>query len=446
MTSANELMLHLPREIGNGLILRRSSKDDAEKLAEFNGRIHGDDEGDRIRVGLWTKDMLSGNHPTMHGDDFTIVEEKRTGKIVSSMNLIPQTWSYGGIPFQVGRPEAVGTDPEFRNRGLVRLQFDCVHEWSKQRGDILQGITGIPYYYRLFGYEMAVELDASYIGYEPQVPKLKEGEEEEFQFRSATKKDIPFLMQLDDKATHSMLLRCIRDENAWRYEISGRSADNCSRRQIMMIQDREGRRLGTIMHPFYLDHSYSTLIYYELADEASFANITPAVIRYIWETGQRYAAESGKTMAGFNFALIGDHPAVKIASNNLPRKKRPYSWYIRVPDLLKFLKLVTPALEKNLAISPSSGYTGSLEICLYAKGIKFDFENGSISGIIESRYPDEKKMDVSFPGLTFLQILFGWRDIHELRYAFPDCTLKEEKLALVESLFPKVPSRIWPLD
>jgi len=439
-------MLLSPRDLGNGLVLRRSSKEDAEKLAEFNGRIHGDDEVDRYRVGVWTKDMLSGKHPTMQGDEFTIVEEKKTDKIVSSMNLIPQTWSYQGIPFQVGRPEAVGTDPEFRNRGLVRLQFECVHEWSKQRGDILQGITGIPYYYRLFGYEMAVELDASYIGYEPQVPKLPEGEEEKYQFRAASEKDIAFLQRLDDKSTKSMLLRCLRDENAWRYEISGRVADNCSRRQIMVIQDREGRQLGVIMHPFYLDHSYSTLIYFEIVDDASFADITPGVIRYIWNTGQRYAADSGKTMLGFNFALNGNHPAIKVASNNLPLKKRPYSWYIRVPDLLKFLRLVTPALENNLANSACNGYSGSLEICLFSKGIKLEFQNGKILEITESRYPDEKKMDVSFPGLTFLQILFGWRDIHELRYAFPDCTLKEAKLSIVESLFPKIPSRIWPVD
>jgi hypothetical protein len=446
MTTIDELMLRSPRGIGHGLVLRRSSKNDSERLAEFNSRIHGDDETDRIRVGVWTKDMLSGNHPTMHSDDFTIVEEKKTGKIISSLNLIPQTWSYRGIPFAVGRPEAVGTDPEFRNRGLVRLQFECVHEWSKQRGDLLQGITGIPYYYRLFGYEMAVELDASNIGYESQVPKLAEGEEERYFFRLVNEEDIPFLMQLDDKATKPMLLHCSRDVNSWRYEISGRSLDNCSRRQIMVIQDRENQRLGAIMHPFYLDHDYSSLIYYELTNEASFANITPAVIRYIWNTGKKYSAESGKKMLGFNFVLVGEHPAIKVASNYLPKQKRPYAWYIRVPDLLKFLLLVSPALEYNLAHSVCSGYTGSLDICLYSKAIKIEMQDGKISNIAESKYPDEKKMDVSFPGLTFLQILFGWRDIYELRYAFSDCTLKEEKLALVESLFPKIPSRIWPLE
>jgi hypothetical protein len=135
MTSSNELMLHTPKDLGNGLILRRSSKADSEKIAEFNGRIHGDDDADRYRVGVWTQDMLSGNHPTMHSDEFTIVEEKKSGKIVSSMNLIPQTWSYHGIPFPVGRPEAVGTDPEFPiTTGFLDMRWQS--NWMQVTSDM----------------------------------------------------------------------------------------------------------------------------------------------------------------------------------------------------------------------------------------------------------------------------------------------------------------------
>ena len=103
----------------------------------------GGEEPDE-RVGTWTSDLLSGSHPTFSVDDFTIIEDTTTGKIVSSMNLISQTWSYAGVPIKVGRPELVATDPAYRNRGLVKIQFDAIHEWSRQRGELLQGITGIP--------------------------------------------------------------------------------------------------------------------------------------------------------------------------------------------------------------------------------------------------------------------------------------------------------------
>ncbi|MGW8249740.1 MAG: GNAT family N-acetyltransferase, partial [Anaerolineales bacterium] len=148
------------RDLGQGLLLRRSTAVDAEALVEFNASLHSDDgpEQPDERVAAWTRDLLTRPHPSFGVGDFTIVEDSSTGKIVSSLNIIPQTWSYDGIEFKVGRPELVGTRPEYRNRGLVRAQFETVHRWSAERGELLQAITGIPYYYRLFGYEMALNL------------------------------------------------------------------------------------------------------------------------------------------------------------------------------------------------------------------------------------------------------------------------------------------------
>jgi len=109
------------KDLGNGLVLRHANSADAEALVTFNARIHsevGPDKPDE-KVGAWVRDLMTKPHPTTGIDDFTIVEDTVSGKIVSSMNLIPQTWSYAGIEFGVGRPELVGTDPEYRKRGLV---------------------------------------------------------------------------------------------------------------------------------------------------------------------------------------------------------------------------------------------------------------------------------------------------------------------------------------
>ena len=114
------------RDLGDGLILRHSTSADAEPLADFCARIHSDEGADKPdeRIAAWTHDLLAKPHPTFHADDFTVVAEAGTGRIVSTLNMIPQTWTYEGIPFGVGRPELVGTLPEYRNRGLVRIQFE----------------------------------------------------------------------------------------------------------------------------------------------------------------------------------------------------------------------------------------------------------------------------------------------------------------------------------
>ena len=126
------------------------------------------------------------------------------------MNTISQTWSYEGIKFGVGRPELVATLPEFRNRGLVRLQFEEVHKWNAERGEMVQAITGIPFYYRQFGYEMALDLDGRRLGYEAQVPKLKEGESEPYVIRAVREDDQPFIEQLYSQMTQRSLIACER--------------------------------------------------------------------------------------------------------------------------------------------------------------------------------------------------------------------------------------------
>ena len=228
------------RSLGNGLILRRSSPADAAALGEFNARIHGSPEKPDRRVAAWTEDLLRGDHPTMGADDFTIVEDSASGKIVSSMNLIPQVWRYAGIPFGVGRPELVGTDPAYRNRGLVRAQFEVIHEWSRQRGHQVQAITGIPYYYRQFGYGMALNLGGGRQGYPDNLPRLPEGQAEPFQFRPATEEDIPFIVAVYEAGMQRYPLSAEWTPEIWRYELLGKSKENVNRHEVRIIQTPAG--------------------------------------------------------------------------------------------------------------------------------------------------------------------------------------------------------------
>jgi len=207
------------RDLGDGLVMRRSTPEDADALAEFNRAIHSDNEQDGQCLADWTRDLLTA-HPTFHPNDFTVIEESATGRIVSTMNLISQTWSYEGIKFGVGRPELVGTLPEFRNRGLIRIQFEEIHEWSAARGEMAQAITGIPFYYRQFGYEMALDLDGRRFGYESQLPKLKDGEVEPFTIRPAQESDLPFIEELYEQTKERSMIACERTPELFRYELT----------------------------------------------------------------------------------------------------------------------------------------------------------------------------------------------------------------------------------
>ena len=201
----------LPRDLGDGLLLRRATPTDADALADFNAQVHRDRDAKEPneRARAWVQDLMSETHPTFRPEDFMLVEDTRTGAIVSSLNLISQTWAYEGIPFKVGRVELVGTHPDYRRRGLVRAQFEAIHRLSTERGEVVQAITGIPNYYRQFGYEMAMTLGGGRIGHKSHVPELKEDESEPYRVRPAMEEDLGFIAELYDRiAERQQFIAC----------------------------------------------------------------------------------------------------------------------------------------------------------------------------------------------------------------------------------------------
>jgi len=439
----------LLHDLGDGLILRRSTPADADALADFNARIHSDagpQEPDEV-IAAWTRDLLKGDHPTFGVGDFTIVEDTRTGAIVSSLNLISQTWSYDGIAFGVGRPELVGTHPDYRNRGLVRAQFEVIHHWSAERGEMAQAITGIPWYYRQFGYEMGLELGGGRTGYTPNTPKLKEGESEPYRVRPATEADLPFIAQVYEGAVKRHLIACVRDEALWRYEIFGQSETNGYRRKVRVVESVAGEPVGFLTHGPRLRGPTMPVQFFELKPGVSWLGVTPSVIRYLQATGEAYAARDRKEEFGaFAFWLGTDHPVYQAIPDWLPHVRKPYAWYVRVPDLPGFIRHIAPVLERRLAESVVTGYSGELKISFYRSGSRLMFEKGRLTGVESWKPKPGDGGAAAFPDLTFLQLLFGYRSFEELQYAFADCWADtDEARALSTALFPKQASNVWPV-
>ncbi len=437
------------RDLGAGLVLCRTTAADAEAMAEFNSHIHSDDGFDKpdLRIGAWTRDLLSRPHPTFHEEDCTLVVEAGSGKIVSSMNLISQTWAYEGIPFGVGRPELVGTLPGYRERGLVRAQFEAVHQWSAARGELVQGITGIPYYYRLFGYEMGMELGGGRVGYETQLPRLKEGESEPFTLRPAVEADIPFLMEVYAHACQRRLVTCVRDESIWRYDLVGQSEQNVNRLEYRILERATtGEAVGYLTHPWYYDgDSGLVAMQYELKPGISWLEVTPTVARSLWQTGEEYARRDGKpekrTTYGFWFG--SEHPSYDIFRDRLPRLRDPYAWYVRVPDLPKFLDRISPALERRLAGSNIVGYSGEVKVSFYRSGLRLGLEKGRLTAVEAWKPTPEEHGNAGFPDLSFLQMVFGYRSFEQLEQSFADCWYdRDETRVLLNTLFPRKASAV----
>jgi hypothetical protein len=364
------------------------------------------------------------------------------------MNWISQVWSYGGIPFKVGRPELVGTDPAYRNRGLVRAQFEEAHRRSAERGELAQVITGLRYYYRQFGYEMTLALQAGRIGYRVHVPRLPEGEEEQYEFVPATEDDLDLISGLYERAMQRYAVSVVRDRAIWRYELSGRREQNVNRYRLMVIRRVGGETAGFLAHPARTWGPTFPVQMYELLPGHSWNDVTPAVLRYAARTAEAYAGEHNAPEFGAYFLALGTaHPVYEAIHSLLPRKPEPYTYFVRVPDLPAFLRHVAPALERRLEQSPAAGFTGDVKLNFYRSACRVTFEQGALTGAAPYTPDHQDDGDAFFPDQTFMHMLFGHRSLEEVEYMFTDCWVRSDRhRLLLKSLFPRADSFAMPIS
>jgi len=438
------------RDLGAGLVLRRATIEDTDALIAFNCDIHCGSDPPAVRQSMaqWIRELMSGNHPTVRAGDFTIVEDTNTGAIASSLCLISQTWSYDGIRFAAGQVELVGTMPDSRRRGLVRAQFEVIHEWSAQRRQMVQAILGIPNFYRQFGYEMGLEAHGGRMGDRRDVPDLPKGAREPYRVRRATEADIPFIAQTYRGGRNRYLVTCAWTNALWRYELTRRNQGAMGRRRICVIHNAKDGRVGILAHPSCLwdglwDGGLGAFAY-ELKPGVSWLAVTPSVMRYLLAKGEEYAARDKKELGSVGFALGSEHPAYQVMPSRLPRTREPYAFYVRMPDLPSFVRRIAPVLERRLAESVAVGYTGELRLDFYRDGLRMAFDRGRLTQV--ERWQRGEGRSAALPDLTFLQLLFGHRSLDELHLAYRDLFASgDEARLLLNVLFPKKPSAVWTL-
>jgi GNAT superfamily N-acetyltransferase len=438
---------------------RRVTPADRDALVAFNADVlryqdaPGPDEG----VGAWTADLLDGRHPQVRPEDFSVVEDLRSQRIASSLCVISQTWSYGGVALSVGQPELVGTHPDYRGQGLVRRQLESLHQWSAARGQHVLAIDGIPGFYRQFGYEMALALHGELSVETAVLPRGVNADVPPPRVRAARDSDIAFLMSTDNAAHGRYLLAACRDLATWRYELQGRSAQSQSCVAVAIIERHAGAPLGFVVYKPRLSGTTLTLIVYELIPSASWEAVTPSVLQYLRSMGEAGAAPAGRCDR-IGLCLGSAHPAYAAIQHLKPRDDGAYAWQLRVADVPAFLRHVAPVLERRLAQSDLAEYTGHLRVSFYRDGVRLRFEHGrlveavawqpslDLRGIEKGVPSTAERADASFPGRTFSQLLFGLRSLDELQYAFPDCLVRTDAARpLLTTLFPTERSNIWPV-
>ncbi|RAQ95325.1 GNAT family N-acetyltransferase [Thermogemmatispora tikiterensis] len=446
------------RDLGDGLRLRWSRPEDAEELARLECEVFLNRPADPLNQPLaWhVRELLSGEHPLMGSHDFALVEDTRSSRdrVVACACLWRQFWDYEGARLLVGRPELVVTDPAYRHRGLIRALFGLLHARSEAEGALVQAITGIPYFYRQFGYEYALDL-AGYLSFPVVlIPPAPGNEREPVQLRDATLEDLPAIMALYEahRQRGELAVTTPIGEAWWRYHVLHQQGCRTGEHwHIQVIESESESFLGFLVMPTMRWRSEVPVTHcFEMVSGVDLFQLLPSVLRAILARGQQMPVRRAPAEIDYlRLYLPIEHP-IRAALLRLTncygeplavRSSRSFAWYVRVADLAAFLRRVAPVLERRLAQSPLAGYSGSLSLHFYGHELLLHFQAGSLEAVrqVERAY-DYEQAAAAFPPLVFLQLLFGYRSLEELSYAFPDVEVKPTAEMLLQTLFPKRPS------
>jgi hypothetical protein len=444
------------RDLGGGLVLRWSTAADAESIGQLYSYVFRGKPEDppNHAMNAWTHDLMSGRHPLIGPGDFALVENTDGGAVVAATCMIRQTWEYEGIAFPVGRPEIVATMPDFRNRGLIRSIFELIHARGAAEGQLAQGITGISYYYRQFGYEYALDLGGQRSVFLAAIPQLKPGETEPYTVRAATQADLPQVIALYDRERARGPVSAQMDITYWRWLLEGQNPDGgegWNAWMIMRAGDENAAPLGYVLANRRRHGDRLRVIGMSLEPGVALPVLLPSLLRALKTMAlalPRFRPQQPEVATRIGFALYGSHPVYDALGPELTADiESPYAWYVRVPDLPRFIRRIAPALEQRLAASSASGYTGELTLDFFRSGLRLAFDQGRLVDAADYRGTGwSPHYNAAFPPLVFLQLLFGRRSLAELRYAFPDIYADLIGRSLLDALFPARASWVLGLE
>ncbi|KAF9178076.1 hypothetical protein BGZ51_008115 [Haplosporangium sp. Z 767] len=492
------ISLQAPRtqkiDIGDGLIMRWSTKDDADDVGTLLAEAfrwdpmgpsvpEGTVPGPNELVRASGRRLLRGNSAVMTEYDYALIENTRAQPgdcpLVACASLHAVPGYYGSVRLQYGVPEVIATHPDYRNRGLVRrLLAELIHPASEERGDLIQFIHGIPHFYLQFGYTYALRTGErrTKMPSLDMVPKIASGETELFVLREVTLDDIPYLVRMstpDKLHRDGTELGLLFDTAYWRYTIydvymTKQSIYDGSRQTRIIVDAKSGKDVGITVSSFLGLWQWDV---FTLEEGVSFLDAVFPVLRAMIKMAKgRYDCDpdSDNAHSMINHLINGlgpRHPASQILKPLLEPEMFG-RLYTRIPSYPCFITKVAPVLDERLAKSAMAGMTGTLCMDFFRKvegsssrGLEIKFEHGKIVAaddwipltpqekMLEARRRingdlstmKRKEYSARFAPLSFTRLLTGEIDVDQMLEQYGENSVQDpESKLLLSILFPKV--------
>ncbi len=358
-------------------------------------------------------------HPGMTHEDYFIV--KHGEKAVAGLVLIPQIWSLDGVELKVAEMGCVGTDPEYRRKRLQYILNEKFDEYAREKGYDLCALAGIPYFYRQFGYQYAVELD--YIS-TIDVSKLPKGSK--LTTRPFESSDIEEAQGLLEITQSNYFVHSIRTDAIWRMqEETGTYGAEAYKGTVILDGDE------MVAYYRWWAESKETLVIKELAvKDKSHSRYIAGIIR---------AEAEKQCLTKILSKLSYEDEFSKYLFEFGADKSKIYAWQVKILDPRGFLEKLGPVLERRLENSEFKGLSKELMMNFWKYAISLRFEDGRLVSVEE--VPEAKRVLGMNPYVS-IQLFLGYRSREELEYMYPDFYFRKDHQRLIDVLFPRKPGYI----
>ncbi|MFV9505487.1 MAG: GNAT family N-acetyltransferase [Oscillochloridaceae bacterium umkhey_bin13] len=394
-----------------------NSPAEIERVAAFDALIHG--PGNESTWRAWMAE-----HPHANPAHWLYIEDQTTNEVVASLCLLSWRLHYQGIGLRAAELGVVGTAEAYRNQGLQQVLYARFNELMQAGGYDLSHIQGIPYFYRQFGYEYAVPLEANW---RLDLPMLPEAAPEGYACRLATLDDLPLLVAWYDQAAASFDLATLRDEATWRYLLGPALATETGA-ETWLIEGPAGA--GGYFRVAY--HGFGNGLIVNETSNLGYA----AALAALAHLGN-LAQERHKPYLRLN--LAASNSLLQVAQSLGAHNGTAYAWQVRLLRPAALLQKLAPVFEQRIAASLYAGMNRVIGLDLYRERLNLHFVAGRLQAVEQGG--TQEPTDLRLPPLLLAPLLLGHRSLPEINYLYPDAYAVGTAGPLIEVLFP--PLRSW---
>lgn len=408
---------------------------DFEALIALNRRVHGEDLDALCR-------SLDRHHPGMNRSHWYAVTRPGEATVLSTLCLIPGEWRYRSGTVECVLPTAemglVATAEDSRGLGLSSYLVKRFMSDARSQGFPLSTIMGIPYYYHRYGYEYAVPLlvrqdlapELIPAGAAPSVRPVCTG-------------DMVLLERWYEEANSSLELYAQRSKERWDYLCGGARESPATAIDRFIILDANGEPAGYIgvQH----DCFGPTLAVVE-ASIPSADDGSPGVVDFL-RSAEALRREAG--LPGVSLVMAESHPLQQAASVLTGKPASTYGWQVSVLDQRMFFDLLQPVLEPRLGASCRRGRPLRFELGLYGSTVIFEWDGqrlkiGSGGDSSSAGSDNGKTLGAQIPPELISPLALGFRSVDELARCRLDLSASPDARAVLDILFPRMDSFIYP--